>query len=201
MIREVVGIGDLIYIYTGKPEAGEARRSDSRAMAGVMRNIGATSTSCRAAAGGRAARGGRRAALQVSCRGYTGKAVEHIGKLRAKPAEGILTDVRAAEMAEASLLAGPTEPLEVREAKKMELREMLAKSEAQRNMEIPEEPFKLHFVLKFVWTDKVLGVALNQANKRGETPMSPYFFWPREDAWECVQKVSAICFLTLTMLE
>ena len=71
---------------------------------------------------------------------------------------------------------------------------MLAKSEAQRNMEIPEEPFKLHFVLKFVWTDKVLGVALNQANKRGETPMSPYFFWPREDAWECVQKVSAICF-------
>ena len=61
--------------------------------------------------------------------------------------------------------------------------------EAQRMREIPDEPFKMSFVLKFVWTDKVLGVALNQANRIGQTPMSPYYFWPREDAWECVQKV------------
>ena len=125
----------------------------------------------------------------MSCRGYTGKADEHFGKLRAKPAEGVLTDERAAELAEARMLAGPTEPPEVREAKRMEASKMLRDYEAQRMREIPDEPFKMSFVLKFVWTDKVLGVALNQANRIGQTPMSPYYFWPREDAWECVQKV------------
>ena len=160
-------------------------------MARTARNMGAsttTSTSCRAGAA-RRARGRGAGGLRVSCRGYTGKADEHFGKLRAKPAEGILTDVRAAELAEARMLAGPTEPLEVREAKRLEASKMLRDYEAQRMREIPDEPFKMSFVLKFVWTDKVLGVALNQANRIGQTPMSPYYFWPREDAWECVQKV------------
>lgn len=40
------------------------------------------------------------------------------------------------------------------------------------------------FILKFLWLEKVIGVALDQ-NINGKTiPLTEYFFWPRNDAWE-----------------
>ncbi|ESQ41553.1 hypothetical protein EUTSA_v10014781mg [Eutrema salsugineum] len=40
-------------------------------------------------------------------------------------------------------------------------------------------------VLKFVWMQKDIGVALDQMIPGfGTIPLSPYYFWPRKDAWE-----------------
>ncbi|KAJ6799207.1 30S ribosomal protein 3-1, chloroplastic-like [Iris pallida] len=40
-------------------------------------------------------------------------------------------------------------------------------------------------VLKFVWMEKNIGLALDQVIPgHGSVPLSPYYFWPRKDAWE-----------------
>ncbi|XP_051145831.1 30S ribosomal protein 3-1, chloroplastic-like [Andrographis paniculata] len=40
-------------------------------------------------------------------------------------------------------------------------------------------------VLKFIWMEKNIGVGLDQMIPgHGTVPLSPYFFWPRKDAWE-----------------
>ncbi|KAL6351245.1 hypothetical protein AAG906_031831 [Vitis piasezkii] len=40
-------------------------------------------------------------------------------------------------------------------------------------------------VLKFVWMEKNIGVALDQVIPGyGTNPLSPYYFWPGKDAWE-----------------
>ncbi|KAK8525993.1 hypothetical protein V6N12_020475 [Hibiscus sabdariffa] len=44
---------------------------------------------------------------------------------------------------------------------------------------------KPRLVLKFIWMDKNIGLALDQVIPgHGTVPLSPYFFWPRKDAWE-----------------
>ncbi|KAI9396256.1 hypothetical protein POPTR_004G101000v4 [Populus trichocarpa] len=44
---------------------------------------------------------------------------------------------------------------------------------------------KSRVVLKFIWMQKVIGIALNQVIPgHGTIPLSPYYFWPKEDAWE-----------------
>ncbi|CAL5367367.1 unnamed protein product [Camellia sinensis] len=44
---------------------------------------------------------------------------------------------------------------------------------------------KPSLVLKFVWMEKNIGLALNQVIPgHGTIPLSPYYFWPRKDAWE-----------------
>ncbi|GER32770.1 30S ribosomal protein 3 [Striga asiatica] len=44
---------------------------------------------------------------------------------------------------------------------------------------------KPRIVLKFIWMDKNIGLGLDQLIPGyGTVPMSPYFFWPRKDAWE-----------------
>lgn len=44
---------------------------------------------------------------------------------------------------------------------------------------------KPRLVLKFVWMEKNIGLALDQQIPgHGTVPLSPYFFWPRKDAWE-----------------
>ncbi|KAL8463192.1 hypothetical protein ACS0TY_033999 [Phlomoides rotata] len=44
---------------------------------------------------------------------------------------------------------------------------------------------KTRLVLKFIWMEKNIGVGLDQQIPgHGSVPLSPYFFWPRKDAWE-----------------
>lgn len=44
---------------------------------------------------------------------------------------------------------------------------------------------KPRIVLKFIWMEKNIGLALDQVIPgHGSIPLSPYYFWPRKDAWE-----------------
>ncbi|MCL7036853.1 hypothetical protein MKW94_025908 [Papaver nudicaule] len=44
---------------------------------------------------------------------------------------------------------------------------------------------KPRLVLKFVWLEKNIGLSLDQVIPgHGTIPLSPYYFWPRKDAWE-----------------
>ncbi|CAD5192438.1 unnamed protein product [Musa acuminata subsp. malaccensis] len=46
----------------------------------------------------------------------------------------------------------------------------------------PENP---RLVLRFMWMEKNIGLALDQVIPgHGAIPLSPYYFWPRKDAWE-----------------
>nr|YP_009540962.1 putative ribosomal protein 3 [Discoplastis spathirhyncha]AYQ93510.1 putative ribosomal protein 3 [Discoplastis spathirhyncha] len=40
------------------------------------------------------------------------------------------------------------------------------------------------FILKFLWLEKSIAVALDQSVNDKITPVTEYFFWPRKDAWE-----------------
>ncbi|XVF43023.1 hypothetical protein PTKIN_Ptkin02bG0007200 [Pterospermum kingtungense] len=45
-------------------------------------------------------------------------------------------------------------------------------------------------VLKFIWMEKNIGLGLDQVIPgHGTVPLSPYFFWPRKDAWEELKSV------------
>ncbi|XP_057788602.1 30S ribosomal protein 3, chloroplastic-like [Salvia miltiorrhiza] len=41
-------------------------------------------------------------------------------------------------------------------------------------------------LLKFIWMEKNIGIAIDQLipGGHGTIPVSPYYFWPRKDAWE-----------------
>lgn len=44
---------------------------------------------------------------------------------------------------------------------------------------------KPRLVLKFIWMEKNIGIGLDQMIPgHGTIPLSPYYFWPRKDAWE-----------------
>ncbi|CAL5372452.1 unnamed protein product [Camellia sinensis] len=44
---------------------------------------------------------------------------------------------------------------------------------------------KPKLVLKFIWMEKNIGLALDHVIPgHGTIPLSPYYFWPRKDAWE-----------------
>lgn len=48
-----------------------------------------------------------------------------------------------------------------------------------------KEVEKPTLVLKFIWMEKNIGLALDQKIPgHGTIPLSPYYFWPRKDAWE-----------------
>lgn len=57
--------------------------------------------------------------------------------------------------------------------------------EAQSAAVAAKSVAKPRLVLKFVWMEKNIGLALDQQIPgHGTVPLSPYFFWPRKDAWE-----------------
>jgi 30S ribosomal protein 3 len=43
------------------------------------------------------------------------------------------------------------------------------------------------FILNFLWFDKNIAVSLNQKVGDKVIPLTEYFFWPQQDAWEEIQ--------------
>ncbi|WCJ24556.1 30S ribosomal protein 3 chloroplastic [Euphorbia peplus] len=77
-------------------------------------------------------------------------------------------------------------PIIVEEEVVVEDEEELIPEEEIKKLEVPVKQIeKPRLVLKFIWMEKNIGLGLDQVIPgHGAVPLSPYYFWPRKDAWE-----------------
>ncbi|KZV21159.1 30S ribosomal protein 3, chloroplastic-like [Dorcoceras hygrometricum] len=64
---------------------------------------------------------------------------------------------------------------------------ILDDGEAKEKPRIVVKPMERpRLVLRFLWMEKNIGIAIDQVipGGHGSIPLSPYYFWPRKDAWK-----------------
>ncbi|XWS69787.1 hypothetical protein CRYUN_Cryun04dG0208600 [Craigia yunnanensis] len=78
-----------------------------------------------------------------------------------------------------------TEALTAETSTETETPSTIIPQETEKAEVVVKQVAKPRLVLKFRWMEKNIGLALDQVIPgHGSVPLSPYFFWPRKDAWE-----------------
>ena len=46
---------------------------------------------------------------------------------------------------------------------------------------------KIQLKLKIAWFNNFLGLSIDQVNSNQQYPLTPYYFWPKTEAWELLR--------------